>query len=112
MYYKCNHCGFLNEIESKSNSQNAYLHLLFGLIADKSGYTAGQVKILMKEHCNLYEDFCNKKTGESYRIYRSVADMTKKECSEFIDAVYNFAVYYDIKVLTPEEYFGKLKQNK
>lgn len=109
MIFECPHCKGLIEMDYKTNPQNRYFHLCCKLIGEHFGYTMPDMKHLLKEHFELYKEFPNKKTGEIKRRYLSIAELTKKEMTELIDNVYNFARDYNINILTPEEYFLKIK---
>lgn len=109
MIFECPHCQGIIEISEKTNPQNRYFHLCCKLIGEHFGYTMPDMKHLLKEHFELYKEFPNKKTGEIKRRYLSIAELTKKEMTELIDNVYNFAMSYNIHILTPEEYFLKIK---
>lgn len=105
MIITCPKCNGLIEIDRRTNPQNKYLHLCFKIISEHTGYNLEQVKILMKQNFNLYEDFGNKKTGETYRRYFKTSEMSKKEMTEFIENVYLFCISHNLNVLTPQEYF-------
>jgi len=85
--------------------QNKYLHKVFSIIAEHTGYGLNEVKVLMKHEFGLYEEIKNKKTGEILINYLSTADLSKKEFAEFTEKVINFAGSHGLNIQTPEQYF-------
>ena len=109
MIFNCPHCKELIEISEKTNPQNRYFHLCCKLIGEHFGYSTEEMKQLLKEHFELYKEFINKKTGEVKKRFLSITELTKQEMTELIQDCYNFAIDYNIQILTPEEYFEKIK---
>lgn len=110
MIFECPHCRELIEISEKTNPQLRYLHLIFKLCGEKFGYSTEQMKILLKKHFGHYTIFANKITGEEVPEFKSLARFTKSEMTEFIQNVYYFANEHSVNVLSPEEYYLKIKQ--
>lgn len=83
----------VEDLEPKSLSQNAYIHLLFSWVALNTGYTKEYVKqVLFKQFANkdIFVIECvNEQNGEVYNYIRSWATVTKSEAdiaiSRFID---------------------------
>lgn len=81
------------DLEPKSLSQNAYIHLLFSWVALNTGYTKEYVKqVLFKQFANkdiFVIEGVNEQNGEIYTYIRSWATVTKEEAdisiSRFID---------------------------
>ena len=107
MIYTCKYCGKPNDLKKRSNDQNAYLHLLFGKIAEHTGYTPEEVKCLMKIEFGYPTESANKRTGETFTIYNKTSKMSSKELSKFTGEVLLFAnSKLQLNILTPEEYYN------
>ena len=105
MIYTCKYCGKPNDLKKRSNDQNAYLHLLFGKIAEHTGYTLDEVKCLMKIEFGHFTESANKKTGETFIVYSETSKMDSKTFSDFTENVLLFAnSKLNLNLLTPEEY--------
>jgi hypothetical protein len=89
----------------RSIQQNKYLHKCFSIIAEHTGYSLNEIKVLMKHEFGYYEEVHNKKTGETLINYLSTADMSKKEFAEFTEKVTMFANSHGLKILSLEEYY-------
>lgn len=109
MIFNCPHCKELIEISEKTNPQNRYFHLCCKLIGEHFGYSTPEMKHLLKEHFELFKEFPNKKTGEIKKRILSISELTKLEMTELIQNCYNFAIDNSIQILTPAEYFEKIK---
>lgn len=109
MIINCPHCKELIEISDKTNPQLRYIHLIFKLCGEKFGYTSEQMKLLLKKHFGYYETFVNKKTGEELIEFKTLANFTMQEMTEFIQNCYFFATDHGVKILTPGEYYEKIK---
>lgn len=96
-----------NKIEPRSLNQNNYWWLCMSIIGKEVGYTAEQMSLLIKEQFNWYEEFPNRKTGEVHKIYESSAKWSKKQFAINTELVLQFASDYNIKLLTPEEFFNQ-----
>lgn len=77
------------------------------IIGNELGYTPAQMSLLIKDHFNWFEEFPNRKTGEVHKIYESSADWSKKRFAINTELVLRFAAEYNIKLLTPEEFFNQ-----
>lgn len=83
----------VEDLEPKTLSQNAYIHLLFEWVALNTGYTKEWVKqVLFKQIINtqIFVIECvNEQNGEVYKFVRSWATVTKEEAeiaiTRFID---------------------------
>lgn len=102
---KCPHCNFEFDNTGKTNSQNAYFHLIVSLIADETGESFDYVKTFLKDHFGFYSYVSKSDEAGRFKVYESVATMTKKRLNELIDKAYMFAVDNGISVMTPQEYF-------
>lgn len=106
MVYTCKYCGKPNDLKKRSNDQNAYLHLLFGKIAEHTGYTLDEVKCLMKIEFGYSTESANKKTGETFTMYHETSKMSSKELSKCTEEVLLFAnSKLQLNILTPEEFY-------
>ena len=86
--------------KKRTISQNAYMHVLFSIFGNETGYTASEAKTLLKRECKslmIYE-----KKGEKF--LRGTSDLSKEEGQIFIDWVINFAGMQGIHLPTPDEY--------
>ena len=89
----------------RSLQQNKYLHKIFSLMADHTGYSLSEIKTLMKHEFGFYEEVTNKKTGEVLINYLSTADLSKKEFADFTEKVVMFANKHGLNILSPEEFY-------
>lgn len=85
--------------------QNKFLHKVFSIIAEHTGYSLNEIKTLMKHEFGFCEEVKNKKTGEILINYLSTADLSKKEFADFTEKVINFAGSHGLNILSPEQYF-------
>lgn len=83
----------------RTNEQNSYVHVLFGLYAINFGYTLEEAKHLIKTKCHLlhYE-----KKGETF--IRSTASLDVLEMTNFIEWFRNHSSQEGLYLPTPEEY--------
>ena len=73
--------------KEKSLQQLRYIHgIVFVLCSQSSGYTVNEVKGLLKREF-LTEYVTSKTTGKEIPIVKSLADLTMKEMSQFIEDV-------------------------
>jgi len=73
--------------KEKSLQQLRYIHgIVFVLCSQASGYTVNEVKGLLKGEF-LTEYVVSKTTGKEVPIVKSLADLTMKEMSEFIEQI-------------------------
>ena len=83
--------GCLVELTEKSvrtKGQNSYLHLLLGVVAMETGNTLEDVKReYFKELVNpdIFRSYRTDNRGNTIRVYRSSADVSKEEMSMAID---------------------------
>lgn len=83
--------GCLVELTEKSvrtQGQNNYLHLLLGMVAMETGNTLEDVKReYFKELVNpdIFRSYRTDNRGNTIRVYRSSADVSKEEMSVAID---------------------------
>ena len=83
--------GCLVELTEKSvrtQGQNNYLHLLLGMVAMETGNTLEDVKReYFKELVNpdIFRSYRTDNRGNTIRVYRSSADVSKEEMSMAID---------------------------
>ena len=83
--------GCLVELTEKSvrtKGQNNYLHLLLGVVAMETGNTLEDVKReYFKELVNpdIFRSYRTDNRGNTIRVYRSSADVSKEEMSMAID---------------------------
>lgn len=78
----------LKEIKPiRSNQQNKYLHLIFGMVVMETGFTMEEVKQgLFKQVANKDMFVLNFKSNEGdYMILRSTADLDTAEMTKAID---------------------------
>jgi hypothetical protein len=81
--------------KEKSLQQLRYVHgIVFVLCSQASGYTAMEIKGLLKSKF-LTEYVISKKTGKEIPIVKSLADLTMTEMKQFID---------DCKMLAAEQW--------
>lgn len=90
----------LTKIKTKRTvSQNAYIHVCFGIICMETGYSIQEAKtVLKREYGLVYEKNGNK-------FLRSTADLDTGEMTGFIDWIRQFAhVQLGAYIPTPDEY--------
>lgn len=69
----------------KSNRQLRLTYACFRILSDRLGYTVEEIKGLMKLHQGL--SACSMIEGKEVHFSKSLADMSKKELSEFIETM-------------------------
>lgn len=106
----------LNELTSKSISQNNYLHLLINFVAIELGEDAAYVKEYVYKKCANSDIFVIKKHDRFMNVdvdfLKSTSDITKEELSRSIDRFRNFASsVLDIYLPEPhdEEFLNNIK---
>ena len=78
----------LTEKSARTKGQNNYLHLLLGVVAMETGNTLEDVKReYFKELVNpdIFRSYRTDNRGNTIRVYRSSADVSKEEMSMAID---------------------------
>ena len=96
----------LSEKTLRSHSQNAYLHLIIGVVAMETGNTIEDAKRwYFKEICNssLFHRQHFDKLGNCIDSIRSTADLTKEEMSQAIDRFKRWAADEGIYIPDPED---------
>lgn len=87
----------------RSLSQNAYLHVCFGLIAQETGFTIEEAKTVLKREFGSFLVYEKKGT----KFLRSTADLDTKEMTNFIDWLRSFAMdQLGVYLPTPEEHIS------
>lgn len=86
----------------RTNSQNRYLHVCLGFIAQETGYTLEEAKSVLKRQFGKFMVY--EKNGEKF--LNSTSHLDTNEITEFIDfirhtASENLGVY----IPTPEQYY-------
>lgn len=99
----CDKCK--STVDIRSIRQNRYFYKVVSIIAEHLGYTVEEMKCLLKIEFGMYDEGINKKTGETFYIYHSTADLTKKQFSDLTEKILIFGNKLGINILTPEEYW-------
>jgi len=87
----------------RTNSQNAYLHVLFTLWGLEHGYTVEEAKTNVKRH--FHNIFVYEKKGHKY--LGRTRDMDTKQMTDFIDQFRNWSASEGYYLPSPDEYKGK-----
>jgi len=89
--------------KEKSLQQIRYVHgVVFALCSQASGYTVEEVKGLLKSQ--FLTDYVTTKEGKELPYVKSLADLTMKEMSEFIDnCIILAAKHWSVVIPSPEE---------
>ena len=89
----------------RSNNQNKYLHALYGLMAQYTGYSTEEVKTISKRHLGYYYE----RGGHKFLVETSKMDT--KQMTEFIDKVRLWGIE-DVGCYLPtvEEWQGNWKE--
>lgn len=89
----------------RSMDQNGWIHLLFTFYAIEYGYTKQEAKDLLKDECHFmsYKKIRNE-TGEEFIFRKQTSRLDKRECSEFIEWIYNYAGKNGFSLPSVEEY--------
>ena len=84
---------------TRSLSQNAYLHVCISLFAIEYGYNLEEAKTLLKRNCSfmIYE-----KNGDKF--LKKTSSMDSKELTDFIEWLRNFAGQHGLYIPTSQEY--------
>ena len=85
--------------KKRTLSQNAYMHVLFGLYASETGYTAAEAKTVLKRECGKLMVYENSGT----KFLRGTSDLSKDECQVFIDWLLKFAANQGIHLPSSEQ---------
>ena len=91
--------------ETRSIQQNKYIHKVFNLISDKTGYTPFEVKTIILFELGHTQIVTSKKTGKEYEALKPTSDLNKKEFSELTEQIIQWCNEKGFEILTPEEYF-------
>lgn len=92
-------------VKNRSLAQNRCFHAFVGELALHKGYSAAQMKILVKHHLGLHEYVTNKKTGEVIPSLRSTADLNVDEMAHLITQVEVLAAKDGILLHRDADYF-------
>lgn len=86
-------------------SQNDWIHVLITLYAIEYGYTMDESKNLLKSECPFmsYKKVRTDLEGELVFL-KQTSKLDKKECSEFIEWIYDYAGKNGCHLPTVEEY--------
>lgn len=87
------------KMKNRTLSQNAYLHVLFGLYGCAFGYTLRESKTFLKRECPFMR---YKKNTDVF--LRSTASLDKIEMIEFIDWIRTYASLHEYYLPTADEY--------
>jgi len=93
----------LTEKTGRTTNQNAYLHLLIGVVAMETGNTLEDAKrVYFKQLCNPDIFVVRKvdKLGNTIEAVRSSADLTKEEMTRAIDRLHRWA--YENGIYLPQ----------
>jgi len=82
--------------KNRSNDQNAYLHLLFSIMADEVGDTLESVKLDVKIELGYYTT-----SARGNKIPAHTSKMNTKQFSEFVDKMKAWAMA-DLGIALPE----------
>lgn len=82
----------------RSLSQNAYLHLTFGIFGLETGYEAAESKVIYKREANP-QIYVYEKNGQKFM--RSSADLTIKEMTDSIDKWRKYAAEHGVYIPAP-----------
>lgn len=89
------------QVRKRTLDQNAYMHVLFQLLADETGHTLEEMKRIEKERhlpkVKLYM------YGTVYERPSHTSDLSNPECSEFIEKIIADCAELGIHVPTREE---------
>ena len=84
--------------ENRTNKQNAYIHMAFGIMSTDSGYTLEEMKSVVKRSIN----FTYEKNGQKF--LRQTRDLSSQEMTVFIEDMRKWAATEGFNLLSPEEY--------
>ena len=71
--------------DTRSNLQNAFIHLCFDVYAKEIGYSPLEAKFLLKKEFGLNRLVKNKRTGKQELLVRDTSGYNMEECAVFID---------------------------
>ena len=87
--------------KNRSLSQNAYLHVLFGIFGLEFGLTIDEAKQIIKEKFLSY-----KKPGINRVFVKETSKLSKDEMIAFIDNFKRFAAEYGVLLPDSEDYYA------
>lgn len=82
---------------SKTDQQRDYWHRLIRTLANEVGYTEKQMKIIIKDQCDMVEEFIDRK-GKVRTIELSSERLSKKKYSELIDKTFELAGFANVRL--------------
>ena len=85
----------------RSNSQNKYLHVLFGLFGIDKGFTLEESKTFFKRKAS-FMIIEKELEGAKVKFLRSTANLDKSEMTDFIDIVRTVASKHGCYLPTPQ----------
>jgi len=71
--------------QSRSNLQNAFIHVCFDVYGNEMGYSPAAAKFLLKKELGVNQLIKNKRTGRQELMIRDTSDYTVEEMKVFID---------------------------
>ena len=86
---------------SKTYEQIKEMYVLLKLIADETGYTVEQAKVVIKKKREFYEDFEDKKTGEVIRRWKSFSNLNLDEATDWIKYLLDLCEALGIRIKCP-----------
>lgn len=95
----------LTDASRRSTSQNSYLHLCLGIIADDTGNSLEAVKQYYKEQIcpDIYVSYKEDRLLGKVKIVESSARISKEKMSQSIDRLRMFASNIGIYLPSPED---------
>jgi hypothetical protein len=90
---------------TRSLKQNAYLHKVFSILSDETGYTIEQIKHEVCIAVGHSETFANKNTGEEKVIRRKTSDLNTSDFSDLTQRILQWCAEQGYYIQTPQEYF-------
>lgn len=84
----------LFELRTMDNtkSQLAKIHVMLKIMADEQGYTAREMKDLIKEECNMYY------VQQGHKVYTSFSQCDKDDLSNIIEIIIQRANFLNINL--------------
>ena len=93
----------------RTTKQNAYLHLILGILAKETGYTLPEIKIVWKRQIcsDLFIYSKPSMNGKGTALFeRSSADMDSKQLTQAIDRLREFSnTELDIRLPLPDDQY-------
>ena len=86
---------------SKTLEQIRLIHLLIGYIAEHTGYTIEQAKVVIKDRREYYQDFSHKETCQLYRVYKSFRNLNLDDATDWIKYLLDLCEALGIRVKCP-----------